>query len=351
MVTFILQVLAVVFGLGFLVFIHELGHFSFAKLFKVKVLKFTLGFGREIWGFTKGETRYSLCLFPLGGMVAMAGENPDEATGQKDEFLSLPFYKKIMIIFAGPLMNYVFAILLFAVIFNIWGMTTLSDEAIIGALAKDSCAQKAGLLINDKILSIDGENIENWGALTTSLKDKAEKEVNLKILREEQEFDFNFILDKNPTTGSGMLGIQPLIIKEKVSFSNSFRLAYGTALYQTTFTLQYLWDKLIKWEKPEVAGPIGVIQFMANSAKSGFESYLRLLAVISVALGLFNLLPIPLVDGGMIVLFLVEGIIRKKISTKVISIYNYIGLGLILLIFLFATYSDLIRLGIGKLFK
>ena len=351
MVTFILQVLAVVFGLGFLVFIHELGHFSFAKLFKVKVLKFTLGFGREIWGFTKGETRYSLCLFPLGGMVAMAGENPDEATGQKDEFLSLPFYKKIMIIFAGPLMNYVFAILLFAVIFNIWGMTTLSDEAIIGALAKDSCAQKAGLLINDKILSIDGENIENWGALTSSLKDKAEKEVNLKVLREEQEFDFNFILDKNPTTGSGMLGIQPLIIKEKVSFSNSFRLAYGTALYQTTFTLQYLWDKLIKWEKPEVAGPIGVIQFMANSAKSGFESYLRLLAVISVALGLFNLLPIPLVDGGMIVLFLVEGIIRKKISTKVISIYNYIGLGLILLIFLFATYSDLIRLGIGKLFK
>ena len=296
MVSLILQVLAVVFGLGFLIFIHELGHFSFAKFFKVKVLKFTLGFGREIWGFTKGETRYSLCLFPLGGMVAMAGENPDEATGQKDEFLSLPFYKKILIIFAGPLMNYVFAIFLFAVIFNIWGATTISDEAVIGALAKDSCAQKAGLLLNDKILSIDGENIENWVALTTSLKDKAEKEVNLKVLREDQELDFNFILDKNPTTGSGMLGIQPLIIKEKVTFFNSFHLAYETALYQTTFTLQYLWDKLIKWEKPEVAGPIGVIQFMANSAKYGFESYLRLLAVISVALGLFNLFPIPMVD-------------------------------------------------------
>ena len=351
MITFILQVLAVVFGLGFLVFIHELGHFSVAKFYKVKVLKFTLGFGREIWGFTKGDTRYSVCLFPLGGMLAMAGENPDEATGKKDEFLSLPFYKKILIIFAGPLMNYIFAILLFAFIFNLWGIASISDEAIIGALAKDSCAQKAGLLINDKILSIDGENIENWEALTTSLKDKAEKDINLKILREDNELEFNFVLDKNPTTGSGMLGIQPLVTKEKVSFLNSFRLAYGTALYQTTFTLQYLWDKLIKWEKPEVAGPIGVIQFMANSAKSGFESYLRLVAVISVALGLFNLLPIPLVDGGMIVLFLVEGIIRKKISTKVISIYNYIGLGLILLIFLFATYSDLIRLGIGKLFK
>ncbi len=351
MLTLFLQIIAVLFGLGFLIFIHELGHFSVAKFYKVRVLRFAFGFGKELWGFTKGETRYSICLFPLGGLVAMAGENPDEATGKKDEFLSLPFYKKIMIIFAGPFMNYVFAILLFAFIFNLWGIASISDEAKIGALAKDSCAQKAGLLINDKILSIDGENIENWEALTTSLKDKAEKEVSLKVLREEQELDFSFILDKNPTTGSGMLGIQPLITKEKVTFFKSFHLAYGTALYQTTFTLQYLWDKLIKWEKPEVAGPIGVIQFMANSAKSGFESYLRLVAVISVALGLFNLLPIPLVDGGMIVLFLVEGIIRKKISTKVISIYNYIGLGLILLIFLFATYSDLIRLGLGKLFK
>ena len=351
MITFLLQIIAVIFGLGFLVFIHELGHFSVAKFYKVKVLKFTLGFGKEIWGFTKGETRYSVCLFPLGGMVAMAGENPDEAKGEKDEFLSLPFYKKIMIIFAGPLMNYIFAIFLFAFIFNLWGTATISDEAKIGALAKDSCAQKAGLLINDKITFINDVEIKDWNALIENIKDKAEKDVNLKVLRDDTELEFNFVLDKNPTTGNGMLGIQPLVIKEKLPFFETISFSCYTVIYQTTFTLQYLWDKLIKWEKPEVAGPVGVIQFMANSAKAGFESYLRLLAVISVALGLFNLLPIPLVDGGMIVLFLVEGIIRKRISTKVISIYNYIGLGLILLIFLFATYSDLIRLGLGKLFK
>ena len=351
MISILLQIIAVLFGLGLLIFIHELGHFTMAKLFKVKVLKFAFGFGKELIGFTKGETRYSICLFPFGGMVAMAGENPDDATGQKDEFLSLPFYKKIMIVFAGPFMNYVLAILLFAFIFNIWGLAIISNEAIIGALAKDSCAQKAGLFLDDKIVSIDGMPIEDWNDLTKNLKDKAEKEINIKILRQDQELEFNFVLDKNPTTGSGMLGIQPLIIKEKTSFFSSFYYACDTVLYQSTFTLQYLWDKLIKWEKPEVAGPIGVIQVMAKSAKSGFESYIRLLAVISVALGLFNLLPIPLVDGGMIVLFLLEGIIRKKISTKVIQVYNSIGLALILLIFLFATYSDLIRLGIGKLFK
>ena len=351
MISIILQIIAVLFGLGLLIFIHELGHFAMAKFYKVKVLKFAFGFGKELIGFTKGETRYSVCLFPFGGMVAMAGENPDDATGQKDEFLSLPFYKKIMIVFAGPFMNYILAILLFAFIFNIWGLAVISDEAKIGALAKNSCAQKAGLLVNDKILSIDGIEQKDWFDLTNSLKDKAEKEINVKIQRQDQELDFNFVLDKNPTTGSGMLGIQPVVLKEKISFFKSFYYAGDTAIYQTTFTLQYLWDKLIKWEKPEVAGPIGVIQVMANSAKSGIESYTRLLAVISVALGLFNLLPIPLVDGGMIVLFFLEGIIRKKISTKVIQVYNSIGLALILLIFLFATYSDLIRLGIGKLFK
>ena len=97
MLSILLQIIAVLFGLGLLIFIHELGHFSVAKFYKVKVLKVAFGFGKELWGFTKGETRYSICLFPFGGMVAMAGENPDDATGQKDEFLSLPFYKKIMI--------------------------------------------------------------------------------------------------------------------------------------------------------------------------------------------------------------------------------------------------------------
>ncbi len=351
MIGVLLQIIAVLFGLGLLIFIHELGHFSLAKFYKVKVLKFAFGFGKELWGFTKGDTRYSICLFPFGGMVAMAGENPDEATGKEGEYLSLPFYKKIIIVFAGPLMNYILAIFLFAFVFNIWGQVTVSTDAVIGLFAPTSCAKEAGLLVNDKIISVDGIEVQNWIELVDNIKDKAEKEVNVKILRDEKELEFNFILDKNPTTGYGMLGIQPITNKETLPLFKSFYYACDAAIYQSTFTLQYLWDKLIKWEKPEVAGPIGVIQVMAKSAKSGFENYIRLLAVISVALGLFNLLPIPLVDGGMIVLFLLEGIIRKKISTKVISVYNTIGLALILVIFLFATYSDLIRLGIGKLFK
>lgn len=347
----LIQIIAVLFGLGLLIFIHELGHFAMAKYYKVKVLKFAFGFGKELIGFTKGETRYSICLFPFGGMVAMAGENPDEATGKEGEFLSLSSFKKIMIVFAGPLMNYILAIFLFAFVFTIWGQATVSMEAIIGKLAPESCAQKAGLLVDDKILSIDNTEIKDWLSLIENLKDKAEKEVNIKILRQEEELEFNFILDKNLTTGYGMLGIQPITTKTITPFFKSFYFACDTVIYQSTFTLKYLWDRIVTWEKPDVAGPVGVIQVMAKSAKAGIETYIRLLAVISVALGLFNLLPIPLVDGGMIILFAVEAIIRKKISTKIISVYNYIGLTIILLIFLFATYSDLIRLGLGKLFN
>ena len=347
----ILQVVAVLFGLGLLIFIHELGHFSMAKFYKVKVLKFAFGFGKELWGFTKGETRYSICLFPFGGMVAMAGENPEEATGKEGEFLSLNWFKKVMIVFAGPFMNYVLAFMLFAFCFSIWGIADISEKPIIGALAKDQCAQKAGLQIGDSIAYIDDIEIKTWKDIVPALKDKANKETKIIAERNGERLEFNIVIDENPTTKVGMLGIQPQINKEKCSFIEAVKLGFNTCIFQSTFTLVYLWEKIVTWEKPEVAGPIGVIQVMAQSAKSGFESYVRLLAVISVALGLFNLLPIPLVDGGMIVLFLAEAILRKKINLKVIQVYNTIGLSLILLIFLFATYNDLIRLGIGKLFQ
>jgi regulator of sigma E protease len=119
---------------------------------------------------------------------------------------------------------------------------------------------------------------------------------------------------------------------------------------QTFLTVAYLIDKLLSLEKPDISGPIGIMKLMGDKTKSGIADYLKFLAVISVALGMFNLFPIPMVDGGMVVLFVIEGIIRKQISTKVVQIYNTIGLIFIIGIFVFATYSDLLRLGVGKLF-
>jgi len=346
----LVQVLAIVIGLGFLIFIHELGHFLSAKFFKVRVLTFSFGFGPDLVKYVYKGTKYCIKAIPFGGFVAMAGENPDEAKGEKDEYLSLPWYKKIWIAFSGPLFNYILAVFIFAFIFNIWGVSRASDASAVGTLVDNYPAVKAGLMPGDMIKSIDGVNVEKWTEMADVLKYKEEKDTVFAIQRGTYTFDINMTVAKHPVTGLGVIGITPAVITEKTTFMKSFIYGADAVVTQTVVTVLYLADKIVSWEKPDIAGPVGVMQVMAKAAKSGMQDYLRLLAVISVALGLFNLFPIPLVDGGMIVLFIVEGITRKKISAKVIQVYNTIGLVLIIAIFLFATYSDLMRLGIGKLF-
>lgn len=348
--TIILQILGIIVGLGFLIFIHELGHFTAAKMCKVRVLTFAFGFGPDLVKYVYKGTKYCIKAIPFGGFVAMAGENPEETTGGEGEYLSLKWYKKIWIAFAGPFSNYILAVIMFAVIFNVWGISQMSLTSHIGGTVANYPAVEAGLLGGDKIISIDGIAISTWNEISDNLKEKAGQEAAFIIERGTYTFDINMTVAKNPVTGLGAIGVSPGIIKGEAGFFESVFLGAQAAISQTVLTIAYLGDKILSWEKPDVAGPIGVMQVMANATKSGMEDYLKLIAVISVALGMFNLFPIPMVDGGMIILFLAEGITRKSVSAKVIQVYNTIGLFLILAIFIFATYSDLLRLGVGKLF-
>ncbi|MDR2426322.1 MAG: site-2 protease family protein [Endomicrobium sp.] len=345
-----LQILGIIAGLGFLIFIHELGHFIAAKMCKVRVLTFALGFGPDIFKYEYKGTKYALKAIPLGGFCAMAGENPDEFTGSEGEYLSLPWYKKIWIAFSGPFSNYILAVFLFTFLFNVWGVSTVSDSSAIGGTIENFPAAHAGLQQGDIIKSIDGVEVNNWHEMTSKLKDRAEKETTFVIIRGTHTFEINIKVARHPVTGVGAFGVVPLVEKVDAVFFHSISLGAEAVVSQSVMTVMYLADKIISWEKPDIAGPVGVMQVMAKAAKSGMEDYIKLLAVISVALGLFNLFPIPLVDGGMIILFLFEGITRRKINTKVIQVYNTIGLVLIAAVFIFATYSDLLRLGIGKLF-
>jgi regulator of sigma E protease len=346
----VIQILSILVGFGFLVFIHELGHFLAAKMCKVRILTFAFGFGPDLIKHTYKGTKYCIKAIPFGGFVSMAGDGPNQATGADGEYLSLKWYKKVWISFAGPFSNYILAVFIFAFVFNIWGATTISTSSSVGAVMENYPAAQAGLMIGDKIKSIDGIEINTWKELSDGLKDKADKQTSFVIDRGTYSFDLSMTVAKNPVTGTGAIGIAPLAIKTKAGFLKSIYLGAESSVTQTVMTLAYLTDKAISFEKPDISGPIGVMQVMANATKEGMAHYLKFLAVISVALGLFNLLPIPMVDGGMIVLFFVEGIIRKRISAKVVQIYNTIGLVFILGIFIFATYSDLLRLGVGKLF-
>ncbi|MDR2860835.1 MAG: M50 family metallopeptidase [Elusimicrobiota bacterium] len=347
----ILQIVSVAIGFGVLIFIHELGHFTAARLCKVRVLTFSFGFGPDLVKFIRNETKYCIKLIPFGGFVAMAGEDPEKATGEKGEYLSLPWYKKIFIAFTGPLANYILAVALFAAIFNFWGAAQVSPFSQIGAIVENMPAYEAGLEPGDTIKSINGVETQLWADIANNLKDRAEKETNFLIERDGKDLNLKILVGKNPVTGAGVIGISPQVIKEKTGFFESFEYGARAVIMQSVMTVLYLGDKIVNLEKPDLSGPIGIMQIMAKATNDGLEDYLTLLAVISVALGLFNLFPIPFVDGGMIVLFLIEGIRRKRVGLRAIQVYNTVGIVIIGGIFIFATYSDLIRLGIGNLFK
>ncbi|MDR3048420.1 MAG: M50 family metallopeptidase [Elusimicrobiota bacterium] len=350
--TLIIQILGIAFGLGFLIFIHELGHFTAAKMCKVRVLIFAFGFGMDLFKFVRNGTKYCIKIIPFGGFVEMLGDDPSKAaTGAEGEHSALPWYKKAFIAFAGPLANYILAVIIFSFVFNFWGASQTSTMSQIGLVAQNYPAYSAGLLEDDIITNIDGAPVVLWTDISENLKNKSGQSAAFVIQRGSYSFNLSMVVAQNPVTTFGIIGISPKIIKKDVGFFESFQYGAKAVVIQTVMTISYLLDKIISWEKPDISGPIGIMQVMANATQRGAEDYLSLLGIISVALGLFNLFPIPFVDGGMIILYLIEGIIRRRIGAKIIFAYNTIGIIIISGIFIFATYSDLIRLGVGKLFK
>ncbi|MDR1926763.1 MAG: site-2 protease family protein [Endomicrobium sp.] len=350
----ILQVVGVIVGLGFLVFIHELGHFFAAKMCKVRILTFAFGFGPDLIKYTYRGTKYCIKSIFFGGFISMAGESPAKTTGASGEYLSLKWYKKVWISLAGPLLNYILAVFIFAFVFNIWGTNQISDGFLIGSVTENYYMPYASLMLGDgdKVKSMeDGVKLSTWNNLSSNIKNKVYKQAVFAVKRGSFSFDLNMAIVKNPVMSIGTICVSPLILKMKPGFFKSIYFGVQTSITQTAMTVVYLVNKIISFEKPDISGPIGIMQVMANATKSGIYDYLRLLAIISIALGLFNLFPIPMVDGGMMVLFFIEGIIKRRISAKVVQVYNTIGLVFIFGIFLFATYSDLLRLGVSKLLK
>jgi len=340
------SIISVVFTFGIIIFLHELGHFIVARLQKVRVEKFAFGFGPEIIGKTIGPTRYSICLLPLGGMVKLAGEQIEEAKGEKDEFFSKPWYSRIFIVGAGPAMNYILAVLFFFITIFFWGVGTPSNKPIIGEVRQGMPAEKAGLKPGDIILSIDDQKINTWQDASSIIHKKGNQKVKMEIKRNEEIFTIEVIPEIDKNLKIALIGILPEVKVDKVGLLKSFLLSIEHTIAVSIVYIQYIVEKIIKLEKPEVAGPIGIAQIVAQTAKTGLSSLLILIGRISVMVGLLNLFPIPLFDGGHIMFYAIEGLITKKpVNKKVLEIANFVGLVIIVSIFMFAFYSDFQRLG------
>ncbi len=341
----LISIIAVLFTFGLVIFLHEFGHFLICKLSGIRVEAFSFGFGPEILGRTKGGTRYSLRSVPLGGYVKPAGENIDEVSGAPDEYFSKPWYIRLGVVAAGPAMNYLLAFALFSGVILFVGEPTFSNDPVIGDISQGYPADIAGLKAGDRVLKVNGAAVSTWSEMADKIHGQVEKEISLTYRRAAAELTVN-LKTRNAPDGAprGVVGIAPGTFYKSVPVFKGLSMGAYQCWYWTAFTVKTLKSNIDKREKPDLAGPIGIINIVSKAAHTGLTDLFFLIGLISVAVGFFNLLPIPLLDGGHALLYICEGVFRRKITPKIMQYVNGAGIAVLVTILVFATYSDIMRL-------
>jgi regulator of sigma E protease len=343
--------------LGILIFIHELGHFLVAKFFNVKVLKFSLGFGFKLIGKTVGETEYVISTIPLGGYVKMLGENDDEAEELPPEeaersFNNQKVMTRIAIVAAGPIFNMLLALFLFIGLYLVSGNYVLTSE--IGQVRSGSPAQKAGLMKGDVILTVQGKKVESWSKIKETVQDQQGKPLIITIKRGDQILSMTVTpeaaVEKNifgEEIKSALIGIVSsgkytrLDLGPWQAVKEGF-LKTGEVVELTCLTVVKLFQRVIPIKT--IGGPILIGQMTGKLAQESFTYLIPFMAVISINLGILNLLPVPILDGGVIIFLLIELIIGKPLSFKKREWAQKVGLFLLIFLMVVVFYNDITRL-------
>jgi regulator of sigma E protease len=346
------SIAAAVIGLGLLIVFHEFGHFLLAKLSGVGVLTFSVGFGPKLWVKKKGETEYAISAFPLGGYVKMVGEDPDEEVQQADiekSFAHKSLLKRIAIVVAGPGFNLLLAVFLFMVVFTFYGVPVMSTQ--VSGVEKGSPAERAGIAKGDRILAIDGDAVKEWEELSKKIKGSGGRALNLQIRRGEETK--NITVQPTQKEGRNIFGERKddwiIGIGSQVSIEKGNPgLAVVKAVYHTydyaKLTLMAFYKMLLGDVSPRnIGGPILIAQMAGQQAQEGLGSFLAFLAVLSINLGVLNLLPVPVLDGGHLLFFLVEAVIRKPVAVKYREVAQQVGICLLALLMVYAFYNDIVR--------
>jgi len=414
--------------LGFLIFAHEAGHFAVAKLFRVRVLVFSFGFGKRLFGFRHGNTDYRVSAIPLGGYVRMAGDTPEEnVVGQPDEFLSKPKWQRFLILFAGPSMNILIAILFFATL-SMVGIEEVVRQPMIAGVEKGSPAQKAGLSAGDRIASINGERIESFDDVkllismnaNTPLKidyvrsgvtrtatmtpvtkdteygpigfagivpagidpvlarveagspaeraglragdrivavngkpvvaledfmtvsnDAKTKPLQVTVARGTQSMSVT--LAPAPEDSAVLRGVYPRTKLTKLSFFPALKYGVNESWRMLKVTKSAL-ARLFRAEGSvkELSGPINIARISGDMLRRGWLYVVSLMAMISLQLGVMNLLPIPVLDGGHIMILLIEGVARRDLSLRVKERIQQLGFAVLATLMIVVLYNDVI---------
>ena len=442
---FWLSVIKGIILLGVLVFIHELGHFLTAKWLGVRVLKFSLGFGKKIVGRKRGETEYQIAAIPLGGYVKLLGESPDEEVSESERscsFTGQSVVRRMLIVVAGPVMNLLLALVIFPLVFmiGIQQPSFLSTKPVIGWIEPESPADEQGFRPGDQITAINGRSIPDWETLTTRILTSPGDKLTIEFERDGRMMSKRLVPISAPETGAGMAGFQPSVPKMVVNRvveggsaaeagirTGDFILSVNGGANQDYLTMRGLIEKsagknlavnirrgdqvlsltvtpALDPEEPvgrigiqftpgfpdidfvtrsygllpaverggrevvrltrltfavlgklitrklsfrHVGGPISIVQIAGQAAASGFISLLQFTAFISLNLAIFNVLPIPVLDGGHLAFLLVESIIGKPLSARKQEVAYKIGFTVLIALMLVVSYNDIVRVFFG----
>ncbi len=345
--------------LGVLIFVHELGHFVVAKACGVGVMRFSIGFGPRLWAIHKGETEYALSLVPLGGYVKMVGEDPDEEVPEDKKgwsFYEKPLPVRVAVVGAGPLFNLLFAFVVMTGLY-LWGVPVL--EPVLGKVMPGSPAQVAGLLPGDRILSIQGHGVSSWEAMAKWIRQGSGKRLKLLVDREGKRLELTIV--PTPRKVKDIFGETKVVGRIGVVAAGVYRIERSDPLravvrgWEYTCRMVYLTllgiIKILQRVVParSVGGPILIVQIASQQVKAGLVSLCTFMAFISINLGIINLFPIPILDGGHLLFFGVEAIRRRPLSGRAKELAQQVGLAIIIAIMALAFYNDIMRiLGGGK---
>ena len=357
-----------IFVLSIVVFFHEFGHFIVARLCGVRVLVFSIGFGPELAGFNdRHGTRWKISAIPLGGYVKFFGDENAASVpetprlesmndGERAEsFFFQPVRKRAAIVVAGPVANFILAIVIFAAIFMIYGKQTMS--ARVDSVQADSAAAAAGFEPGDIVLSIDGQTIDNFADMQRVVSDSAGRTLAIKVDRNGAQL----VLKATPALKEvkdsfgnvrriGILGISrsmaPGDVKfEPVSPAQAIWLGGQETWFVVDRTLSYIGGVIVGREAADqLGGPIRIAQISGQVATIGFAALVHLAAVLSVSIGLLNLFPIPLLDGGHLLFYAIEAVRGRPLSERAQEVGFRIGLAIVVMLMIFATFNDIVHL-------
>lgn len=318
-----------------LIFVHEFGHFIAAKSCGVKVNEFSIGMGPAFFKRQKGETLYSLRIFPIGGFCAMEGE--DEDSDDERAFNRKPAWQRAIVLAAGALMNLITAVILMIIIAFWSGQAT----TVIDQVLDDSPAYEAGLQTGDEIVDINGSEINEWNDIIGVIGESKEETASVTVIRDGKEETFTSSMEYDEEAGRYKIGITPVIEHNVIA-------SVGAGIRNTGDMTVMMYDiikKLFTGEvsTKELSGPVGIVYAVSDTAKAGIIYVVYLAALLSLNLAIMNMLPFPALDGGRLLFLIIRKITGKRVTDEMEGKIHFIGIVLLMLLMVYVTWNDIFR--------